>query len=161
MAAALSHDGRQVLVTTPTLWLGAGRRLAPTRASRVLVLVLDQFEELLTLPRDAAVELLALLTNARAASGMVALGLRADRLAELSAYPELAAFVEDGLHLLGPMTEQDLRQAIEGPARQAGLLIEEGLVDLLLREVHEAPGALPLLSHVLRETWQLTRKAGP
>ena len=40
-----------------------------------------------------------------------------------------------------------------GPAEQAGLVVEPGLVDLLVREVEGEPAALPLLSHVLRETW--------
>ena len=52
------------------------------------------------------------------------------------------------------MSDADLRVAIEGPARQAGLLLEPGLVDLLVREVEGEPGALPLLSHALHETWQ-------
>ena len=52
------------------------------------------------------------------------------------------------------MSDADLRAAIEGPARQAGLLLEPGLVDLLVREVEGEPGALPLLSHALHETWQ-------
>ena len=52
------------------------------------------------------------------------------------------------------MSPPDLRRAIEGPAEQAGLRLEPGLVDLLVREVEGEPGALPLLSHVLRETWE-------
>ena len=51
-------------------------------------------------------------------------------------------------------SEHGLREAVEGPARQAGLLIEPGLVDLLVREVEGDPGALPLLSHALLETWK-------
>ena len=62
--------------------------------------------------------------------------------------------VERGLFLLKSMDESDLRAAIEGPARQAGLLLEPGLVDLLVRDVEGEPGALPLLSHALRQSWQ-------
>ncbi|NLG20653.1 MAG: hypothetical protein GX555_04360, partial [Actinomycetales bacterium] len=43
--------------------------------------------------------------------------------------------------------------AIEQPARRAGLLLEQGLVDLLVRDVEGEPGSLPLLAHALRETW--------
>ncbi len=67
--------------------------------------------------------------------------------------------LEEGLYLLGPMSEPDLRSAIEGPARRAGLRLEPGLVDLLVREVEGEPAALPLLSHVLRETWE--QREGP
>ena len=52
------------------------------------------------------------------------------------------------------MSEQGLREAVEAPARQAGLLIEPGLVDLLVGEVEGTPGALPMLSHALLETWK-------
>ena len=55
---------------------------------------------------------------------------------------------------MGGLEERDLREAIEGPARQAGLVIEPGLVDVLVREVKDDPGALPLLSHALLETWK-------
>ena len=44
------------------------------------------------------------------------------------------------------------------PPSRPGLRLEPGLVDLLVREVEGAPGALPLLSHVLRQTW--TRREG-
>ena len=40
------------------------------------------------------------------------------------------------------------------PAHRAGLVVEPGLVDLLLREVEGEAGALPMLSHALRETWR-------
>ena len=79
--------------------------------------------------------------------------LRADRMGDVSAHPVLARLVERGLYVLAAMTPDELRAAIEGPARQAGLIIEPGLVDLLVREVEHEPGALPLLSHALRETW--------
>ena len=33
-------------------------------------------------------------------------------------------------------------------------MVEPGLVDLLVAEVARDPGALPLLSHALQETWR-------
>ena len=35
-----------------------------------------------------------------------------------------------------------------------GLRIEPGLVDLLLRDLEDEPGALPMLSHALVQTWE-------
>ena len=55
--------------------------------------------------------------------------------------------------LLGPMRTDELRRAIEGPARAAGLRLEAGLVDAMLADVEGEPGALPLLSHALYESW--------
>ena len=66
----------------------------------------------------------------------------------------MVRILEVGLYLLGPMREADLRRAIEGPAHRAGLRLEPGLVDLMVREVDGEPAGLPLLSHVLRETWE-------
>ena len=56
------------------------------------------------------------------------------------------------------MDEPALRAAIERPARAAGLLLEPGLVDLVVRDVLDEPGALPLMSHALQQTW--TRREG-
>jgi WD40 repeat protein/DNA-binding SARP family transcriptional activator len=153
ISATLRRDARRVTVITPgprpmdalTTLPGAG--VAP-------VLVVDQCEEAITLCDDSAEQLrffAALAEHATRAPLVVA--LRADRLGEVAAFPSFAGLVERGFHLLTPMTAPDLRAAIEGPARQAGLLLEAGLVDLLVRDVEGEPGALPLLSHALRQTW--------
>ena len=52
-----------------------------------------------------------------------------------------------------PMTRAEMTESIESPAAQAGVRLEAGLVELLLTEVEDEPGALPLLSHALAETW--------
>jgi WD40 repeat protein/DNA-binding SARP family transcriptional activator/energy-coupling factor transporter ATP-binding protein EcfA2 len=154
IAAALQRDGRRVVVVTP----GARPTDALSAAAdshRGSVLVVDQCEEAVTLCTDADEReafFAALVDHAQRVPLVVA--LRADRLGELSAHPGFARIVERGLFLLQAMGEDDLRAAIEGPARQAGLRLEPGLVDLLVRDVEGEPGALPLLSHALRQTWQ-------
>src|SRR5687768_14741553 len=55
------------------------------------------------------------------------------------------------------MREEELRRAIEEPARRGRWELEPGLVDFLLHDVGHEPGALPLLSHALFETWQRRR----
>ena len=157
LAAALERDGRRVRVITP-----GGRPMdalagLPRRAGSVLLV--DQCEEALAMGDSSTdrVGFFAALADF-AGSGQLIVTLRADRLGEVSVYPTFAHLVERGLYLLGPMNEDELRRAIEGPAEQAGLRLEPGLVDLLVREIEGAPGALPLLSHVLRQTW--TRREG-
>jgi WD40 repeat protein len=81
-------------------------------------------------------------------------GLRADFYGEVTADPELAGAVAKNQVVLGPMSDDDLRRAICEPARVAGLRLDSGLVDLVLRDVGGEPGALPLMSHALRETWE-------
>lgn len=117
------------------------------------LLVVDQFEELYTQCRDADRRdrfIAALLARA----GPVVIGVRADFYGEMSTNSELARAVADNQVLLGPMVDDDLRRAIAEPARLAGLRIEPWLTDVVLREVTGEPGALPLMSHALRETWE-------
>ena len=117
------------------------------------LLVVDQFEEIYTQCRDPerrARFIAALLSR----SGPVVIGVRADFYGEMSADGELADAVAHNQVLLGPMRDDDLRRAIAEPARLAGLRLEPGLIDLVLRDVAGEPGALPLMSHALRETWE-------
>jgi len=154
VAAALEHDGRRVHVMTPGTHPADTLTALHPRPQDVLVV--DQCEEALAIPPDSPQRtefVAALVAFAATGRGLLVVSMRADRLGELSSHPELARLVETGLYLLGPMAEEDLRHAIEGPAGQAGLRLEPGLTNLLLREVAGEPAALPLLSHVLRQTW--------
>lgn len=152
VVATLQRDDTRVLVTTPGSRPLDSLAALPSRAP-FPVLVVDQCEEVITLCDDPAARS-AYLDALVAYPGPVVVALRADRLGELSTHPDFARLVERGLYLLSPMSEENLRAAIEGPARQAGLRLEAGLVDLLVREVEGEPGALPMLSHVLRQTWE-------
>ncbi|MFY9823220.1 MAG: TIR domain-containing protein, partial [Thermoanaerobaculia bacterium] len=132
-------------------------RSAP--ASRRLVVLVDQFEEVFTLCTDE-VQRQALIANllyaAKEADGQTAvvLTLRSDFYGHCDAYPELASAVSDRNELVGPMTEAELRSAIVEPARTAGLELEGDLADRLLEDVEEQPGRLPLLQHALLQLWQ-------
>lgn len=54
-----------------------------------------------------------------------------------------------------PFTQDDLRQAIEGPARERVIYFDpSSLVDQLINEVVQMPGALPLLSFTLSELYR-------
>jgi hypothetical protein len=61
------------------------------------------------------------------------------------------------------MNADELRRAIEEPARRGGWELEPGLVETLLKDVgagenrQPEPGGLPLLSHALLETWKRRR----
>lgn len=138
-------------------------RLLRSRKEEHIVLAVDQFEELFTLCRDtfereAFVDnLLAAVASDRAGRTTVMLALRADFYPHVAQYPELRDAVAWNQEYLGPMSVEELRRAIEEPARRGGWKFEPGLVDLFLREVAEEPGALPLLSHALLETWKRRR----
>jgi WD40 repeat protein len=154
VAAALGCGGRRVAVVTPGAHPMDALTALPGEGP-VPVLVVDQCEEVITLcddPDERARFLAALAAHAQ--QGLLVVASRADRLGELSAHPGFARLIEPGLYLLGVMSDADLHAAIQGPAHQVGLLLEAGLVELLAQEVEGEPGALPLLSHALRTTWQ-------
>ena len=58
-----------------------------------------------------------------------------------------------GLFALGPLSEDGLRQAIIEPAARAGLRLEPGLVELIVRDADDRETTLPHVSHALLETW--------
>ena len=131
---------------------------------RRLVVLVDQFEECFTLCADGAERraYVAALCALAAPGGpaVVVLGLRADFTGRCLELPPLAEVFTHGLFALGPMTEPELREAVARPAARAGLTLEPGLTELLLRDLGSAttstgaPGTLPLLAHALRVTWQ-------
>jgi WD40 repeat protein len=85
---------------------------------------------------------------------LVVIALRADFYAHCAQYANLREALAQHQEFIGPMTSDELRRAIEEPAHRNGWEYEAGLVDLLLRDVGDEPGALPLLSHALLETWK-------
>jgi WD40 repeat protein len=124
------------------------------QAPRGAALLIDQCEEMFSLCEnpDEHQEFLRALT-AEAPNRAVGVALRSDHLADLANHTGFSRIVERGMYLIGGLDENGLRTAVEKPARQAGLMIEPGLVDLLVHEVRNDPGALPLMSHALQETW--------
>jgi WD40 repeat protein/class 3 adenylate cyclase len=124
----------------------------PAVPSGTSLLVVDQFEELFTLCHDDD-ERARFLDAILGYAGPVVIGIRADFYGSCASHPALAAAVATEQLLLGPMSEEELREAIVEPARTCGLRIEGALVDLLVSEVSGEPGALPLLSHSLLATW--------
>ena len=165
LAAALTHD---VPASAPALLSQLGQHEDALRsyiaASRQPVLIaVDQFEELFTLCQDAF-EREAFIDGLLAAAGpdpgpaaLVILTLRADFYARCAEHPGLRDAIATRQQYIGPMGQADLRRAIERPASQAMWELEPGLVDLLLHDIGDEPGALPLLSHALLETWEQRR----
>ncbi|MGP3978200.1 nSTAND1 domain-containing NTPase [Streptomyces sp. 8N114] len=138
------------------------RLLTPDPAGGDTVVVIDQFEEIFTLCHDAAerAEFIGLLLTAcRPGSRLrVVLAVRADFFGHCAGHRELADALRDATLLVGPMTPEELRKAVVGPATAAGLTVERALTARIVEEVSGEPGALPLMSHALLETWH--RRSG-
>jgi WD40 repeat protein/DNA-binding SARP family transcriptional activator len=124
-----------------------------------LVLVVDQFEEVFTSCRDEREQtafLAALTAAAWATDGYasIVVVVRADYYGHCAADRKLAELLAADHVLVGPMSADELRRAIERPAQRAGLHLEPRLAEQLLEDVASEPGGLPLLSTALLESWQ-------
>ncbi|EWM19302.1 ATP-binding protein [Kutzneria sp. 744] len=137
---------------------GLHRRISQALADRRedLLLVVDQFEEVFTLGADRApfIDALVHAANAEGSRVRVVLGVRADFFGHCGSVPALREALRDRTVLVGAMTPEELREAVVRPATDAGLTIETALVNRILADAGKEAGALPLVSHALRETWQ-------
>jgi hypothetical protein len=127
-----------------------------TDAERLLVIV-DQFEELFTLTeeKERTPFVQTLLAAADAAPVTLLLTLRADFYGQACGLGRaLSDLIQQGVVNIGPMTREELRQAIEQPAQSVGLAFEPGLVERLLDSIEAQPGNLPLLEFALTELWE-------
>jgi WD40 repeat protein/transcriptional regulator with XRE-family HTH domain len=142
-----------------------------------LVLVVDQLEELFTLasgPAEQEAFLAALhslatepvLPDGRPGALVVA-GIRGDFLDRALAFLPIRHATEAGPFTVGAMSESELREAIAGPAAEAGVRIPDDLCTAILDDLreHSLPagfdsGALPLLSQVMFVMWQNRDTAG-
>ncbi|MGX9887511.1 WD40 repeat domain-containing protein [Streptomyces sp. NPDC002276] len=134
-----------------------GRLLAPADGEPDSWVIVDQFEEVFTLCRDPAerARFIDLLLAARDRKNRlrVVIAVRADFYARCAEHRGLVDAVRGAHLLVGPMDATELREAVVRPAAAAGLLVERELTARIIDEVVDRPGALPMLSHALLETW--------
>lgn len=133
------------------------RTHADALASGASVVLVDQFEELFTLctdPHERARFLDLLFDGSRK---RVVIAVRADFYGHLTRHPRLAEAAQDATLLVAPMGPDELRETIVRPAALGGLVVERTLTARLLDDVSDEPGALPLMSHALLETWRRRR----
>jgi conflict system STAND superfamily ATPase len=119
---------------------------APSPRRARLLIAIDQFEELLTQAGPAErVRFAALLRPALAGPVHVVATLRPEFLDQLLLCPELAELPKR-VHPVEPLRKEALRSVIEGPARVAGINVDEDLVPRLVADTGSG-GALPLLAY--------------
>jgi TIR domain/AAA ATPase domain/WD domain, G-beta repeat len=117
---------------------------------RHLLVVVDQFEELLTQAASAARTRFAdLLAPALDNPIQVVATLRPEFLGQLLGSPELAG-LPTRVFTLRPLRRDALATVITGPARLAGIEIDQQLVDRLVDDT-DTGDALPLLAFTLEQ----------
>ena len=188
-ASALDDSGYHCALITPTAdpigqladaissWPGVAvsgpwddppARIADALASgpppQPLLLIVDQMEELHTLCADeqarrAFIQGLLALISSGTARDRVVIGIRSDFYAQCADDPDLGPAMDNRQVNLRPMGKAELRSIIERPAALTGLHIDPRLTEVLLADVGDEPGKLPLLSHALLATFE--RRQGP
>ena len=78
-------------------------------------------------------------------------------MGRMAEHGDMAERMVGTLVLVPPLSEPELREVVEQPARATGLDVEPELIDTAVHEVLGRSGALPLLSTALTGTWERRR----
>ncbi len=135
----------------------AVKRIIPENSE--FVLFIDQFEEAFTLitNNDERLHFLNSIINAvedERSRIKIILTLRADFYDRPLLYAEFGNLIRQHTELVLPLNEAELKASIEGPAERVGVKLEAGLVNAIINDVAEQPGALPLLQYALTELFE-------
>ncbi|MCO6478448.1 MAG: SUMF1/EgtB/PvdO family nonheme iron enzyme [Phaeodactylibacter sp.] len=139
------------------------------RYDKTLILI-DQFEELFRFkgkaePPGARAHFVNLLINAGSepdAHYYIALTMRSEFLGVCVEFRGLPEKINEGQYLVPRLAEKNIREAITGPLRVAGVEISPTLVNRLVREVYHGQDQLPILQHALMRThhhWRENKRA--
>ncbi|GBO55628.1 hypothetical protein APA_3779 [Pseudanabaena sp. lw0831] len=137
------------------------RQLVQTSAAPRVILVIDQFEECFTLCQDLQERehFFGLLWKALELPKdkfCLAIAMRADFFGKCveREYGGLSKRIAEHLVPVTPMNDDELREAIDEPAKTVGCEVEPILREEIVRDVAGAPANLPLMQFALSELWQ-------
>ncbi|WP_295889103.1 hypothetical protein, partial [uncultured Thiohalocapsa sp.] len=133
--------------------------LAGRHKSARLLLFVDQFEELFTMPAaDGAADgppwpwepFVALLSDAAAEDrARVVVTMRREFASRVSDTPELAALFNQARYALPMPSQAERERMILEPARLAGLRLPADVAAEIVRDTGDEPGALAMMAHTL------------
>lgn len=124
-----------------------------------LVLVIDQFEELFTLVQDQDVArhfldlIYAAVTNQQSRVRVI-ITLRADFYDRPLMFPDFSDLVANRTEAVSTLSPAELERAIVAPGERVGISWAPKLVSLVIAEVKDQPGTLPLLQYALTELFE-------
>jgi len=130
-----------------------------------MLLLVDQFEEIFrfrkedpTFEADAFVSLLLESAAQREEPIYVVITMRSDYIGDCAVFTGLPEALNRSQYLTPRLTREQMRAAIEGPARVFDGDVEPALVNMLLNEAGRDPDDLPVLQHLLMRMWTYQRK---
>ena len=146
-----------MLGNTPLVDIAQDLRRALDRPNARLLLVIDQFEELIESVSQVAggsrfLDFIRTTIESKDSPITVLGTMRSDFLGAFQRHPQLRGIDFESLSL-GPIKPAGMRRIIEEPARLGALVLGDGLVDRLIADT-ETPDALPLLSFTLWVLWR-------
>ena len=138
----------------------AKRIIEKSKGTDRILIVIEQFEELMTL--TAETERALFIERMVSAVGRAPLEfvvtLRADFYGRvIGVSRELSDYLEESIVNVGPMKKAELERAIVEPAKKVGLSFEPGLVNRISNDSGQEPGQLPLIQFALWQLWRERR----
>ena len=169
----VNTDGLQLAIEKDPSELGKRFAHFAGQMRKRYLLVIDQFEELITLCQSVSEReqyAAALVGAARVSEDpiRVVVTLRDDFLIRAQGLDALKDHLSTGLHLLGTPGENELLRILTQPLKRVGYAFEDSdLPRQMVKEVSQQPGALALLSFSATKLWatrdthfrRLTRQA--
>jgi len=136
-----------------------------------VVIVIDQFEEIFRfspatsrgLPGDDATDFIDLIVNAmqKPDHGLyIILTLRSEYVSDCGRFHSLTDLMNSSSYLLPQIPVDQMVTVIEEPVKLSGGSIDRSLVKLILSDLEERPGQLPVLQHLMMRTWNQWSRLG-
>ena len=157
VAAEMPRDLEDELRKDDRGLLRVARRYLPEGSE--LLLIVDQFEELFTLTaksdeRSAFLSMLVTTVSDPRSTVRVVITIRADYFDRPLRFSGLGDALRAGTVPISAPTQQELVAIVERPAGAVGVGFETGLVERIVGDVKDEPGALPLLEFSLSELFE-------
>ncbi len=154
--AADSPPEFQRILSSDELGLMRAAELVLPDEESELLLIIDQFEAIFDssvsqTERELLLNQICTAVNSAGSRVHVVIGLRADFYDRPLANPGFSQLLGRRTATVGPLTNEELIQAIEGPAKISGVELESGLMAKIVVDVSEQSGALPMLQYALTE----------
>lgn len=136
-----------------------------------IVIVIDQFEEIFRYSPattrgtigDDATDFIDLIVNAtqRPDQGLfIILTLRSEYVSECARFHSLTNLMNSSSYLLPQIPVDQLAAVIEEPVKLSGGSIDRSLVKLMLGDLDDRPGQLPVLQHLMTRLWNQWSRLG-